>query len=274
MEQPDRIFRGCLLHFVSRNALQLGNLPDDCREDQRGVPGPAQELGLDHILAVGQDEGRIGFEQNALQRDVRDRSTQLLRPFLQLENRAADADVVSQLQILLCDLFGPVEAMDHAAQLSGRMHSQDPEGILVSIPDMEDHRLLPLPCQIQLVEKPEILRQPVLFLTLVVIVQTDFADGDHAGRIRICIQFIPVRPLFKNGSGRMNPDGRKDPSRILRRKLQHFPTGLQTHPRLDRVWDICLHQFLEELFPVPLPEGISVLAISQVPKGFPVGAVV
>ena len=98
MEQPDRIFRGCLLHFVSRNALQLGNFLDDCREDQRGVPGPAQELWLDHILAVGQDEGRIGFEQNALQRNVWDRSPQILRPFLQLENRAADADVVSQLR--------------------------------------------------------------------------------------------------------------------------------------------------------------------------------
>ena len=35
MEQPDRVFRGCLLHFVSRNALQLGNFLDDCREDQR-----------------------------------------------------------------------------------------------------------------------------------------------------------------------------------------------------------------------------------------------
>ena len=71
MEQPDRVFCGCLLHFVSRNALQLGNFPDDCRENQRGIPGPAQELRLDHILAVGQDEGCIDFEQNALQRNVR-----------------------------------------------------------------------------------------------------------------------------------------------------------------------------------------------------------
>ena len=77
------------------------------------------------------------------------------------------------------------------------------------------------------------LRQPVLLLTLVVIVQTDFADGDHTGRIRICIQFMPVRPLFKNGSGGMNPDGRKDPPRILPSQLQHFPAGLQTHSRLD-----------------------------------------
>ena len=53
-----------------------------------------------------------------------------------VENRAADADVVSQLQILLCDLLGTVEAMDHAAQLPGRMPFQYSEGILVGIPDM------------------------------------------------------------------------------------------------------------------------------------------
>ena len=50
--------------------------------------------------------------------------------------------------------------------------------------------------------------------------------------------------------------------------LQSCGEVLEPHPRLDRVWDIGLHQFPEKLFPVALPEGISILAISQVPKLF------
>ena len=51
----------------------------------------------------------------------------------------------------------------------------------MGVPNMEDHRQFHLPCQIQLVNEPQMLLQSVLLLTLVVIVQTDFADGDHAG---------------------------------------------------------------------------------------------
>ena len=43
----------------------------------------------------------------------------------------------------------------------------------MGIPDMEDHR------QIQLVDEPDMLFQPVLFLTLAVIAQADFVDGNH-----------------------------------------------------------------------------------------------
>ena len=67
-------------------------------------------------------------------------------------------------------------------------------------------------------------------LTLIVVVQTDFANGNHARCIRICSQFMLVRPLFKNGSGRVDTDCRKDPSRILRIQLEYFLAGLQTLP--------------------------------------------
>ena len=103
----------------------------------------------------------------------------------------------------------------------------------VIIPDMENHGQLQLPRQIQLIDEPDMLLQPVLLLTLVVIVQTDFANGDHARRIRICSQFMPVRPLFKNGSGGVNTDCREDPSRVLCGQLQNFFAGLHTDSRLD-----------------------------------------
>ena len=127
--------------------------------------------------------------------------------------------------------------------------------------NMEDHRQLHLPCQIQLINEPEMLLQPMLFFPLVVIVQTDFANGNHARCIRICSQLMPVRPLLKNGSGGVDTDCRKDPSRILCRKLQHFLAGLQTHSWLNEIADISRLHLLHQLRQFTLFEGISVLVI-------------
>ena len=62
------------------------------------------------------------------------------------------------------------------------------------IPDMENHRQLHLPGQIQLIDEPDMLLQPLLLLTPVVIVQTDFANGNHTGRSSIIVQLPSVRP--------------------------------------------------------------------------------
>ena len=43
IEQSNRVFRGCALHFIGRYAFQLRNLFNDCRENQRGVPGTAKK---------------------------------------------------------------------------------------------------------------------------------------------------------------------------------------------------------------------------------------
>ena len=34
VEKSNRIFCGCLLHFIGRDSLELRNLFDDCRENQ------------------------------------------------------------------------------------------------------------------------------------------------------------------------------------------------------------------------------------------------
>ena len=51
-------------------------------------------------------------------------------PFFQLDNRAADTDVVSQIQILLRNFLGAIEAMDHTTQFSGWVPSENPELIV------------------------------------------------------------------------------------------------------------------------------------------------
>ena len=47
--------------------------------------------------------------------------------------------------------------MNDTAQFSCRVPFQNPQGIFMSIPDMENHRLLQPPIQIQLIEEPDVL---------------------------------------------------------------------------------------------------------------------
>ena len=110
----------------------------------------------------------------------------------------------------------------------------------MGVPDMEDHRHLHFPCQIQLVTKPQMLLHPVLLLFLVVIVHTDFANDNYTRCICICSQFMPVRSLFENGSGGMDTDYQKDSPGIFCTELQYFPAGLQTYTRLDEITDACI----------------------------------
>lgn len=86
------------------------------------------------------------------------------------------------------------------------------------------------------------LLQPVLFFPLIMIVQTDFSDGNHAGRVRICFQFMPIRPLLENGSGGVNTDCRKDPTRIFCAELQYLLAGLQTHARFNGIGNVSIQK--------------------------------
>lgn len=103
-----------------------------------------------------------------------------MRPFLQLNHRATDADVVTQIQILLGRIPVYIEAVEHTAQFPSWVMPQNSQSIFMSIPDTENHRLFHFPCQIQLIAEPQMLFQAVLFLTLAVIVQTDFTDGNSS----------------------------------------------------------------------------------------------
>ena len=53
------------------------------------------------------------------------------------------------------------------------------------------------------------LLQPMLLLTLVMIVQTDFADGNYAGRFCKNIQLVAVSPFLINGTGRVDANSRE-----------------------------------------------------------------
>lgn len=172
------------------DTLQLSNLFNDCWKNQRGVPGTAEELRLDHILAVRQDIGCIGFQQNSVQRDNLHSFPEILCPLFLLQERSADAKVITQFQILLCNFFGAIEAVNHASQFSGRVPSEDPQSILMGIANMENHWLLQQPRQIQLIEEPDVLLQPMLLLTLVVIVQATLTNGNHTGCLCEGIQFF------------------------------------------------------------------------------------
>ena len=183
------IFRRCPLHFIRGNTIQLSNLFDDCRGNQRGIPDTAEEFGLDHIFEVEQYERGIGLYQNTFQWDLRNRFPQILRPFFHLKNGATNADMVTQFQILLRNFLGAIEAVDHTNQLPSRGPFEYPERILMGVPNMEHHRQFHLPCQIQLVYAPDVLLRSVLFLTRIVIVQTDFSDSNHTWHILICSDF-------------------------------------------------------------------------------------
>ena len=121
------------------------------------IPGSAKKLRLDHIFTVGEDERCVGLYQDPVQRNMRYCVPQSLCSFLQLKNRSPNTDMVTQFQILLCNFLGAIKTVDHAAQFSGRVHSQYPECILMGVTDMEDHGQFQLPCQIQLVNKPQML---------------------------------------------------------------------------------------------------------------------
>jgi hypothetical protein len=101
----------------------------------------------------------------------------------------------------------------------------------------------------------------MLLLTLVVIVQTTFTDGNDTGRFRKNVQFLSVRPLFVDGSSRVNTHSREDSAGILSSKLQYFFAGLQTYTRFDGIGDIGIQKFLEKLIPIPFSEGIPFLVI-------------
>ena len=182
--------------------------------------------------------------------------------------------MVAQLQILLGNFSRAIKAVDHAAQLPGRVPSEDTQGIGVGIPDVEDHRQFQLPRQIQLIQKPQMLLQPELLLPLVVIVQTDLTDRDDTGHPCQRVQLLPVRPVLINRPGGMDTDGRKDPSGICGAKLQHFLAGLNTHARLDGIRDIGVQQFPEQLLPVAFCESISTLISGQIPERLLVGVIV
>ena len=47
--------------------------------------------------------------------------------------------------------------MDHTTQFLGRVPSENPERILMSISDVENYRKFHPPRQIQLIEKPDIV---------------------------------------------------------------------------------------------------------------------
>ena len=66
-------------------------------------------------------------------------------PFFLLQERTTDTEVIAQFQILMGNLPGTVEAVNHTAQLSGWMPFQNPQCIFMGIPDMEDHRLFQPP---------------------------------------------------------------------------------------------------------------------------------
>ena len=176
--------------------------------------------------------------------------------------------MITQFQILLGDLLGAIEAVDHTAKLSDRVPSEDPQSVLMSIPDMEDHRLFQFPGKIQLIEEPDMLHHPVLFLTLIMIVQTAFTKGDHSGSFRKGIQFVAVCPFLINGTGRVNAHSGENSSVAFGTKLQNLLTGLQTQTRFNRVGDTRVLQFLEQLLPVAFLEGISIFAMSQIPEVF------
>ena len=112
------------------------------------------------------------------------------------------------------------------------------------------------------------LGQTVLFLALIVIVQTTFTDGDHAGHLCKCIQLVAVRPLFINRTGRVDTHSRKNSAVAFPAELQYLFAGLQAHTRLDGVGNIRILQFLEQLLPVAFLEGISILSVGQIAKRF------
>ena len=118
------------------------------------------------------------------------------------------------------------------------------------------------------------LLQPVLLLALIVIVQTDFTNGNNTRRFCQCIQLVAVSPFLINGTGRVNAHSRENSTVAFGSKLQHLFTGLQTHTRLDRVGNISILQFLEQLLPVAFFEGISILSMAQIPEGFLVSIIV
>ena len=80
---------------------------------------------LDHIFAVRQNERRIGFHQDSVQRNMRNCYPQILCPLFQLKHRTTDTKVISKFQVLLRNLFRAIEAVNHTAKLSGRVPSED-----------------------------------------------------------------------------------------------------------------------------------------------------
>ena len=139
-----------------------------------------------------QDKGRVSFNQDFIQWDMLHSFPKCSGPFFLLQERTTDAEVMPQLQILLSNFPGTIEAVNDTTQLSDWVPFQNPQSILTGIPDMEDHGFLQLPSQIQLIEEPYMLLQPMLFLPLVVIVQTTLADGNDTRHLCKGIQLLSI----------------------------------------------------------------------------------
>ena len=89
-------------------------------EDLKALGGNAAEEYPD-ILAVRQDKRGICFNQNLIQGNMFHSFPESICPLFLLQKRTTDAEVIAQLQILLCNLPGTIETVNDTAQLSCRM---------------------------------------------------------------------------------------------------------------------------------------------------------
>ncbi len=166
-EQPEEVRAGRPLDLGDRQAADLGEPRSDVGDVGRLVALAAKRL--------GREIGRVGLEQQALERHLAHRGAQLVRA-LERED-AAEAEVEAELERPQRQLWARAVAVDHAREAAGRhLLLEDPDRVLVGIAGVDHERQPALPRGRDVDAKHP--RLHVLRAVLVVVVEPALADAD------------------------------------------------------------------------------------------------
>ena len=163
--------------------------------------------------------GRVGFQQQLIQRHRRHQPAQAVRAFV--GHRSADAEQEAELVQLRGLLGAAGEAVDHATQAADPADRGDHR--IHRAPGVHDHRQVEFPGQVQL--GIEVVELGVVVQALDEVIQPAFADRDRPLARDPVAQLVQVRLPVRCEEHRMQAIGRVRACELRADRLQLRPTG-------------------------------------------------